>query len=50
MNYYQKYLKYKTKYNTLKIQVGGKMLKGGAGLDLLLPSDINNITEKFIRY
>ena len=48
MNYYDKYLKYKTKYNTLKLQLGGKMLKGGAGLNLFLPCDIHNYTEKFM--
>jgi hypothetical protein len=50
MDYQKKYLKYKTKYNTLKIQMGGKMLKGGAGLDLFFPSDIYNLTEKFMIY
>jgi len=50
MDYQKKYLKYKTKYNTLKIQMGGKMLKGGAGLDLFFPSDICNLTEKFMIY
>jgi hypothetical protein len=51
MDYYKKYLKYKTKYNELKIlkdkTLEGKTLEGGS-LNLILPSDINNYTQKFI--
>jgi hypothetical protein len=45
MDYYLKYLKYKTKYIRLKLN---NQLIGGAGLDLILPSDIYNDTAKFM--
>jgi hypothetical protein len=42
MSYYDLYQKYKNKYLKLKNQLGG------AGLNLFLPCDIHNITEKFM--